>query len=545
MSSIFLRIYGGLLFTLVLVAALSGMALTIINGFRLQEYRENTAQGTFGMMAWQLERLEPSQWHARILDWGQRLGVPLEIVPDARSGLSQRVLDRLSGGRAVVVSGNDDSFLVFSRIDSQALLAGTVTDLTEQLASGNAVLTRNWLQSFPAAEREQVLSGPGRHLFKYPLVLLKPPVAALRPRQLALLRTGYPLVMFNPNRRTMTIYVAMEDDSHILRMGPVKLLDLYPFRLLATIGLFILASMSIAIYILVHGLERRLRKMEEAATQISRGNLDVRVRVRGLDSIGRLASAFNGMASYIQRLLSIQKEMIRGVSHELRTPLARLRFALEMVANAETPPEREQYINAMDHDIEELGKLVDEILTYANLEQGAPVLRYERADVDHIVAQVVEEHRRLQTRITIEHVPCNVPEHRRLVDMDKRYIHRAIQNLVGNACHYAKSTVRVSFSVSHNSCRVDVEDDGPGIPEKQRDRIFTAFARLDDSRTRASGGYGLGLSIVRRIMHWHNGQSMAGKSKSLDGAQFSLVWPRRHKGVDGTHKQVCLQGTSD
>nr|WP_281416997.1 ATP-binding protein [Kistimonas asteriae] len=285
--------------------------------------------------------------------------------------------------------------------------------------------------------------------------------------------------------------------------------------------------MSIAIYVLVRGLERRLRKMEEAATQISRGNLDVRVNMHGSDSIGQLARAFNGMASHIQRLLSIQKEMIRGVSHELRTPVARLRFALEMVADAETPSEREQYINGMDHDIEELDKLVDEILTYANLEQGTPVIRYERADVDNIVAQVVEEHRRQQSRVTIEHVPCKALEHRRRIDVDKRYIHRAIQNLVGNACRYAESSVRVSFSVSHDSCRVDVEDDGPGIPEEQRDRVFTAFARLDDSRTRASGGYGLGLSIVRRIMNWHNGQAMVGKSESLAGARFSLVWPRR------------------
>ncbi|WP_211825816.1 ATP-binding protein [Kistimonas asteriae] len=527
MSSIFLRIYGGLLFTLVLVAVLSGMALTIINGVRLQDYRESTAQGTFGMMAWQLDRLEPSQWNARMLDWGQRLGIPLEVMSDEQSGLSQRMLDRLSGGRAIVESSSDDSFLVFSRINPQTLLVGTVTDLTEQLASGNATLTRNWLQSFPAIEREQVLSELGQRLFKYPLTLLDPPVLGLGPRQLALLRTGYPLVMFNPNGRTMTMYVGMEGDSRILRMGPVELLDLYPFRLLATIGLFMLASMSIAIYVLVRGLERRLRKMEEAATQISRGNLDVRVNMHGSDSIGQLARAFNGMASHIQRLLSIQKEMIRGVSHELRTPVARLRFALEMVADAETPSEREQYINGMDHDIEELDKLVDEILTYANLEQGTPVIRYERADVDNIVAQVVEEHRRQQSRVTIEHVPCKALEHRRRIDVDKRYIHRAIQNLVGNACRYAESSVRVSFSVSHDSCRVDVEDDGPGIPEEQRDRVFTAFARLDDSRTRASGGYGLGLSIVRRIMNWHNGQAMVGKSESLAGARFSLVWPRR------------------
>ena len=76
------------------------------------------------------------------------------------------------------------------------------------------------------------------------------------------------------------------------------------------------------------------------------------------------------------------------------------------------------------------------------------------------------------------------------------------------------------------NCRIDVEDDGPGIPEQDWEKVFTAFARLDDSRTRTSGGYGLGLSIVRRILYWHGGQAFVGRSDVLGGARFSLVWPR-------------------
>ena len=76
---------------------------------------------------------------------------------------------------------------------------------------------------------------------------------------------------------------------------------------------------------------------------------------------------------------------------------------------------------------------------------------------------------------------------------------------------------------------MDVEDDGSGIPEEEWNRVFTAFARLDDSRTRSSGGYGLGLSIVRRIAYWHGGRAMVGRSEALGGAKFSLIWPRRHQ----------------
>ena len=86
--------------------------------------------------------------------------------------------------------------------------------------------------------------------------------------------------------------------------------------------------------------------------------------------------------------------------------------------------------------------------------------------------------------------------------------------------------MRVSYRIGHRRCRLDVEDDGPGVPEEAWERIFSPFLRLDDSRTRASGGHGLGLSIVRRIIYWHGGRALIGRS-DLGGAQFSLVWPRR------------------
>src|SRR5690606_5080008 len=113
-----------------------------------------------------------------------------------------------------------------------------------------------------------------------------------------------------------------------------------------------------------------------------------------------------------------------------------------------------------------------------------------------------------------------------LADMEPRYIHRAIQNLVGNAARYADSRVVVNCQLDENTCRIDVEDDGPGIPEQDWEKVFTAFARLDDSRNRTSGGYGLGLLIVRRRRYGDGGQQFLGRSDQLGGVRFSLVWPR-------------------
>ncbi|MED5459278.1 MAG: ATP-binding protein, partial [Pseudomonadota bacterium] len=114
---------------------------------------------------------------------------------------------------------------------------------------------------------------------------------------------------------------------------------------------------------------------------------------------------------------------------------------------------------------------------------------------------------------------------------EPRYLQRALQNLVGNACRYGKSQVVIRLWDEPRLVRIDVEDDGPGIPFDARADIFKPFARLDDSRARSSGGYGLGLSIVQKIMAGHGGSVTVDSSPALGGARFTLLIPRRDSPV--------------
>ena len=240
------------------------------------------------------------------------------------------------------------------------------------------------------------------------------------------------------------------------------------------------------------------------------------------------------MAEQLQRLLNIQREMVRAVSHELRTPVARLRFGLEMIADAESDNARRRYMDGMDGDIQELDKLVDEMLTYARLEQGAPALNYQDVDLTRLLDKVAGELAPLRVGVHIERGPCQLAADSgdSCVLAEPRYLQRAVQNLVSNALRHAEAQVRLSFSIGPEQCRIDVEDDGPGVPEAEWERVFTPFLRLDDSRTRASGGHGLGLSIVRRIIYWHHGRAQVDRSQVLGGARFSLIWPRQQPADD-------------
>ena len=529
MSSIFLRIYGGLLFSLVLVSVLSGIVVTIVNGVRVTEYREDMASGTFRLVSGVLSSIPDDDRQAWLREWGNKLSIPFSMVLTEQADFDDDIIEQLVQGDVNVNMLNEKSAVITSRIDDQWLLQGVVPEISEQMASGTLIFLRHLLQSVAPEQRRQTLKQYLKTSLDMPVSMMGSPSSLLlTPLQQSQLKQGGVVTVLNVREETLRLYAQMPDSQQVMRMGPIRLLNLYPFKLILTLGVFVLLSLSLAIYILVRGMEKRLRTLERAATRFSRGDFDVRVNVVGADSIGRLAMAFNAMADHIQRLLDLQKEMIRGVSHELRTPVARLRFGLDLIADAETPEERKAQLDGMDQDIEELDHLVDEFLTYANLEQGAPTVKLKRYDVDKVVAQVVGEHLRLQNRVEIHHIPCNVLNPRRFVEIDRRYIHRAVQNLVGNACRYADSKIQVRFSSTQDTCRIDVDDDGPGIPEEQWERVFSAFSRLDDSRTRKSGGYGLGLSIVRRIMYWHGGRAMISHSP-LGGARFSLVWPRKQR----------------
>lgn len=313
--------------------------------------------------------------------------------------------------------------------------------------------------------------------------------------------------------------------NQYVELGPIHFRQ--PLSLTAIIVVVLLSLMltGISVYWLVYQLETRLRRLERATSRIAQGHLSARVQVQSNDSISLLGDAFNRMAEHIQRLISVQREMIRAVSHELRTPVARMRFGIQMLEDTVEIPSVQKQLRAMDGDVQELDELIDEILTYARLEEGGPILDFKEGDVVDICRQVVAETRRRTNAVEVNMGPGEWSEEDRLAEIEARYLHRAVQNLVGNACRYAKTQVLVNYEIQDGVCRIDVEDDGQGIPEADWERVFTPFARLDDSRTRSSGGYGLGLSIVRRIVYWHGGRAIVGRSR-FGGAKFSLIWPK-------------------
>jgi two-component system sensor histidine kinase RstB len=531
LNSIFLRIYGGMLAAIVLVALLGVATVHLVNQVRSDQYRENLARGTFRLMADNLAPMSEVERRRSTALWGRLLGIPLEIQPLLDTSLDSRERARLLHGQVLVEQTGPHAAKIFSLISEAegVMLTSEVGQISEQLARATVYLLMDELVRYPQAEQPRRLAELKQAKgFGFELSLRPLDDADLDADQRRRVDEGDTVMALGKGGDSIRVFAGMVNTPWVLEIGPLYQMNPYPPQLLVLIGLLGLSLIGLTVYLLVRQLEQRLRGLEAAATRIAGGNLEARVPAGGADSVGRLAAAFNGMAQHLQRLLSVQREMVRAVSHELRTPVARLRFGLEMIGDADTEQARRKYMDGMDGDIQDLDRLVDEMLTYARLEQGSPALNFQLLDIDALLDQVIDELAPLRPEVHLQRGDTTSPyEATGLVEGEARYLHRALQNLVSNALRHAESQVRVSVRSGPQRCRIDVEDDGPGVPEEAWERIFTPFLRLDDSRTRASGGHGLGLSIVRRIIYWHAGRALIGRSQSLGGACFSLVWPRR------------------
>ena len=531
MNSIFLRIYGGMLAVLVLVALLGVGALQLLNDVRVDQYRERLAQGTFRLMADNLSPMVDIERRRAITVWGRLLGIPLRVEALESAGLDSGARNSLRRGQVLVQQTGPHEARIFSQLDKQPLLlVADVQQVSEQLARATSFLLIDELVRYPWDEQPRRLAALKRDKqFGFDLRLVRLDQADLDPDQRRRVDEGDTVMALGRGGDSIHVFSGIVDTPWVLEIGPLYQMNPYPAQWLVLIGALGLSLIGFMVYLLVRPLEQRLSDLEGAATRIASGRLDARVPTRGSDSVGRLAAAFNAMAEHLQRSLSIQREMVRAVSHELRTPVARLRFGLEMIGDAETDAARRKYMEGMDSDIQDLDKLVDEMLTYARLEQGAPALNFQQVDLDELIDQVITELAPLRASVRVERGPSRdaLDGGGACVEAELRYLHRALQNLVSNAMRHAESRVRVSYQVGAQRCRLDVEDDGPGVPEEAWEHIFTPFLRLDDSRTRASGGHGLGLSIVRRITYWHSGRAQISRSESLGGACFTLIWPRK------------------
>lgn len=527
----------------VLVAVFSYLLVQIINYQRAQEYRESLTDGMAYIISEGVARQPNLQ---QKMDWvsdaSDLLELPIYYVEASKVDITRAEGRRLADRKAVVRwdAKTGVAYIVIGlRDDPSHYLYIKADNITERQMKALPVFILDYLVYYPGQEKEYLKRI--QDYFSYPISIENVQSLPLDSEQIGRLRLDHSIILYRDSAsiRGTTISIISpipSSTSEVLVMGPVPLFNWMPFQLAAGITLLSLFVLSLGIYGLLVPMQRKLREVSYALNKMKTGNMSLRLPVEGSDEMATLASSYNNMSDHIQRLIEAQRELMRAVSHELRTPVARIRFAVEMMVDEDDYDYRLQQVEQIDKDIEALNTLIDEIMTYAKLEQGMPSIEFEDIDLFEVLDQVAVETDALKTGKEVEVLPMPVPV---TVEAERRYLHRVVQNLVGNAVRYCEQKILISGGLdAKGMAYICVEDDGPGIPEADRARIFEAFARLDDSRTRASGGYGLGLSIVSRIAYWFGGEIQVDQSPTLGGARFIMIWPASRYGKKIKQKPI-------
>lgn len=279
--------------------------------------------------------------------------------------------------------------------------------------------------------------------------------------------------------------------------------------------------LAVVLYFWVRPHWRDLEHIRLAAQRFGNNDLGSRILLPRRSTVRELAGHFNQMAERIESLIANQRELTNAVSHELCTPIARLSFELDQLKQQADPRQSRALINDMYADLGELEEMVSELLNYASLERGATQVTRENIEahswLDSVIGSVALEAEAAGVQLVLGR--CDVD----CIRIEPRFMARALINLLRNAIRYAETRVEVSLVAFGSGYEVRVCDDGPGVPLEGRAKIFQPFMRLDASRDRRTGGFGLGLALVQRVCQWHGGQVEVLDSP-WGGASFRMTW---------------------
>lgn len=253
--------------------------------------------------------------------------------------------------------------------------------------------------------------------------------------------------------------------------------------------------------LLVRRLARPLRRLTDSAERVGRGEEVPPLPEEGADDVRHLTVAFNRMQSRLRRFVEDRTRMVAAISHDLRTPITSMRLRAEFIDDEET---RTKMISTLD----EMKAMAESTLAFAREEAVTEETR--AIDINALLGSLCADLCEIGWKVGFREGERTVWRCR------PDALRRAFRNVIENAVRYGGSA-RVGFAVSAEGLEVMVEDDGPGIPADQRERVFDPFVRLEDSRNRGTGGAGLGLSIARSIIRSHGGEITL-----LDGPPFRV-----------------------
>jgi signal transduction histidine kinase len=525
MARLYITLYGALVFTIgFFFVSMTWFPDLALRG-TVKRYYEQVMLGTYELVEVRLAKSPPSHWEQVIAELEPHFRYGLGLYNLDQIELSDSQKSSVQAGELVYLEEGEQTRFFKRVFDSDHYLMMVLGPNPEQeerdQVEGIVYLIESRFLAHAPSQWSVLLQQMDR-AFDMPLAILALDDPSLPQQRLSDIEKGLTVIL-GLEEMSETYYKRLGDSDQVFRAGPFPAPPLW--RYFNTILYLLLALLvALAVYIWVRPVWRDLTRIDRGVRAFGNGDLDTRLLVRRRSALKPLADAFNTMADRLQRLIQSHRELTGAVSHELRTPIARLRFRVDMLEEPLREGDRERHISAMRKDIQELEELVSESLSYSRLDRERPDLVLERVNLNAWLNELLID---LEASLPMQRVVCECSADMAdtVVELDSRLMGRAVKNLLRNAHRHATSKVVLSGACHEAEARIIVDDDGTGIPQRQRERIFEPFARLDSARDRESGGIGLGLAIVNQIARWHGGRVWV-ETSSLGGACFIIAWPK-------------------
>ena len=315
-------------------------------------------------------------------------------------------------------------------------------------------------------------------------------------------------------------YLRIGRGEYAIIVSSPKISDVPQERALTPIIVAVGLSLVLLAYLAVRWLFKPIRAIRHGAARIGQGRFDERITDVRSDQLGDLANDINAMAEDVQRMLDAKRQLLLGISHELRTPLSRMRLAVEMLDDAD---DRGIDAEGMRSDIGEMDRIISTLLEAERLNSRHAALHLEACDARELVDELVRDFfGREAARIRV-----SASGESRPVQVDVARVKLLLKNLLSNALRYSSEDdgpVALTVDVRAADLVLRVQDRGPGIPESRRRHIGEPFFRADPSRTRHTGGSGLGLYLATLVARAHGGELRL-DTEYTDGAAFEVRLP--------------------
>ncbi|MCX7714600.1 MAG: cell wall metabolism sensor histidine kinase WalK [Clostridia bacterium] len=264
------------------------------------------------------------------------------------------------------------------------------------------------------------------------------------------------------------------------------------------------------------------------AKEISKGNFSKRLKVKGHNELSEMAQTMNYMCEELEQIENNRKKFVSDASHELKTPLATIKLICDSIVSTENPDPSmvKEFLNDLNDEVDRLTRIVDRLLTLTKLDSKQDQTKFETVDLVELLNGVIRKLTPAANKKNISIYTEFNPEFAKPMLLDRDKILEAVYNIADNAIKYTPDNgfVRIGLYVSHETIVIKIEDNGPGIPESEKDRIFERFYRLDDSRARETGGTGLGLAIAKEAVAMHGGRIDVLSEEGV-GSTFLIILP--------------------